>query len=162
MYSVLKIVTLTTVAVALAMPLAHLLEWPGKLRLSREQYTAMQRVYYPGFTYAGIVEPLNILLAFALVIYAPTAAPPFWLSMAALILVAAMHAAYWLLTHPINKLWLADAKLGGAGAKFFGKEERRLQESDWRRLRGRWELSHALRAAIGLAAFVLLAVAAIC
>ncbi|HKY95616.1 MAG TPA: hypothetical protein VJL84_09930 [Kiloniellales bacterium] len=164
MYYVLQIVTLATAAMAMALPLAHLLEWPGKLRLNREQYVAMQRVYYPGFTYAGALEPLNILLALALVLYTPVATPASWLRMAALILIAAMHASYWLVTHPINRVWLADAKLSSAGTRFFGtggeRPEQSPWESDWRPLRRRWEMSHALRAGFGFAALLLLAAAA--
>jgi hypothetical protein len=37
-------------------PLAHALEWPGKLRLSREHYLAVQPIYYPGFTYSGFAR----------------------------------------------------------------------------------------------------------
>ena len=164
MHYVLQIITLATLAIAMALPTAHLLEWPGKLRLSREQYMTMQRVYYPGFTYAGLIEPLNILLVFLLVLSTPVATPASWLSMAALIMVVAMHAAYWLVTHPINSFWMAEAKLSGAGAKFFGSGgavgETLAAEGDWRRLRQRWELSHALRAGFGLSAFLLLAAAA--
>jgi hypothetical protein len=164
MFYVLQIVTLATVAVALALPTAHLLEWPGKLRLNREQYMAIQRIYYPGFTYAGLVEPLNILLVFILVLQTPVATPASWLRMAALIMVATMHAAYWLVTHPINSVWMAEARVGGAGEKFFGAGrapgDRRAAEGDWRRLRQRWEGSHALRAGVGFGAFLLLAAAA--
>jgi hypothetical protein len=164
MHYILQIVTLATLAFAMALPMAHLLEWPGKLRLSRAQYMAMQRVYYPGFTYAGLIEPLNILLVFLLVVSTPVATPASWLRMAALIMVVAMHAAYWLVTHPINSFWMAEAKLSGAGAKFFGAGrapgESLSPEGDWRRLRRRWELSHALRAGFGFGAFLLLAAAA--
>jgi hypothetical protein len=90
----------------------------------------------------------------------PLATPAFWLGTAALILLFVMHVAYWLLTHSINRLWLADAKLSGAGAKFFGAggrpQEQLSAESDWRRLRFRWELSHAIRAGFGLVALILL------
>jgi len=164
MYVLLQIVTVTSAAIAMALPLAHLLEWPGKLRLSREQYMAMQRAYYPGFTYAGLVEPLAVLLAFVLVLWTPPTTPPFWLAAASVILLGAMHGSYWLLTHPINRFWMAEARLASAGARFFGSErlpfERLQAEGNWRELRRRWELSHGLRAALGFAALVLLATAA--
>lgn len=164
MLYVLQILTLATVAIALALPTAHMLEWPGKLRLSREQYMAMQRVYYPGFAYAGLVEPLNMLLVFILVLQTPVATPASWLRMAALIMLASMHAAYWLVTHPINSVWMAEARLGSVGTRFFGAArapgEILAAEGDWRRLRQRWEGSHALRAGFGFGALLLLAAAA--
>lgn len=156
----LKVVTLVLVAVAVGLVVAHSLEWPGKLRLTREQYLATQQIYYPGFTWAGMAEPLALLLTLLLVVQTPLATPPFWLGTAGLILLFVMHGAYWLLTHPINRVWLAEAKLSSAGARFFGAG-RSLQdglpaESDWRRLRHRWELSHAIRAGFGLVAMILL------
>lgn len=164
MYVLLQIVSLMTVSIAMALPLAHVLEWPGKMRLSREQYMAMQRAYYPGFTYAGVVEPLNVLLCLALVASTPVATPAFWLRAATVILLGTMHAAYWLVTHPINRFWMAEAKLGGASAKLFASGQHAPELShadlDWRQLRRRWEASHALRCAFGLAALVLLATAA--
>jgi hypothetical protein len=40
-------------AVTMALSLAHALELPGKLRLGKEQYLAVQPIYYPGFTIGG-------------------------------------------------------------------------------------------------------------
>jgi polyferredoxin len=156
----LQVVTLTLVGIAVGLVMAHSLEWPGKLRLTREQYLATQQIYYPGFTWAGVAEPLGLLLTLILVVQTPLATPRFWLGTTALILLFVMHGAYWLLTHPINRVWLAGARLSHAGAEFFGADRSPRDglpaESDWRRLRYRWELSHAIRAGFGLGAFVLL------
>jgi len=165
MFLALQIVSLTSVAVSMALPLAHLLEWPGKLRLGREQYLAMQKVYYPGFTWAGFLEPVNLVLVTLLAVWTPPATAPFWLAAFAVIFLGSMHAAYWLVTHPMNRDWLAEAKLGAAGRQFFGTEKPGAadtppSETDWRRLRYRWELSHALRAGLGLGALAMLAAAA--
>ena len=40
----------------MAMALAHALEYPGKLRLSKESYLATQTIYYPAFTFGGVCE----------------------------------------------------------------------------------------------------------
>jgi hypothetical protein len=56
------------VAVAMALPLSHALELPGKMRLSKDQYLGMQPIYYPGFTIGGIAEPLGLLATFNLVL----------------------------------------------------------------------------------------------
>jgi hypothetical protein len=67
--------------------------------------------------------------------------------------LAAMHAAYWLLTHPVNNFWLKDFRPKGLGGSFFAIGGSRLGEDgeiDWTVLRDRWETSHAIRAALGL------------
>jgi hypothetical protein len=37
----------------------------------------------------------------------------------ALSALVAMHAAYWIITHPVNNFWLKDKDLKGVGAGFF-------------------------------------------
>jgi hypothetical protein len=70
-----------------------------------------------------------------------------------------MHALYWVLTHAVNKFWIADQKLGKAGTAFFNPTgESRIGE-DWAHLRNRWEYSHVARACCALVAFVALAAA---
>jgi hypothetical protein len=56
-FEVLQVLTVLLVAVAMALALAHALELPGKLRLSKEQYLAVQPIYYPGFTFGGWPSP---------------------------------------------------------------------------------------------------------
>ena len=163
MYVALQVVTVVVVAVAMALTLAHALELPGKLRLSKEQYLATQPIYYPGFTIGGAAEPLGVLLTLVLLLMTPYASTSFWLTAAALATLVAMHAAYWLLTHPVNNFWLKDVQLKGAGAAFFGFD--RLAQhgdaggADWSSLRDRWEVSHVVRAVLGMASFILLVIA---
>src|SRR5262245_54944 len=57
----LQIINLVLVALVLATTLAHALELPGKLRLSQPEYWTVQQIYYPGFTIAGVAEPLAVL-----------------------------------------------------------------------------------------------------
>jgi hypothetical protein len=45
----LTVVTVFLVAVAMSLALAHALELPGKMRLDRKTYHAVQSIYYPGF-----------------------------------------------------------------------------------------------------------------
>ena len=52
MLDFLKVLTVGLVAVAMAMSLVHALELPGKMRLSKEVYLLVQRIYYSGFTIA--------------------------------------------------------------------------------------------------------------
>jgi hypothetical protein len=74
----------------------------------------------------------------------------------------AMHACYWLLTHPVNNFWLKDVELEGASAGFFAFDPLRRaggDRTDWTALRDRWEFSHVLRAALAMLALILLVAA---
>ena len=155
----LEIATVLTAAVAMALSLAHALELPGKMRLAEEHYLAVQPIYYPGFTWGGIAEPLSVLLVATLLVWAEGAA--FWLTAAALLLMISAHGAYWLLTHPVNGFWLKDTKIGAAGTIFFGSGTTldEADTSDWRALRDRWERSHVVRAVLSFAGLALLTAA---
>jgi hypothetical protein len=61
MYRSLQVAAVILVAVAMALSLAHALELPGKMRLGKDTYLAVQQIYYPGFTIDGGAEPLAIL-----------------------------------------------------------------------------------------------------
>jgi hypothetical protein len=156
----LQIAAILCVAVAMALSLAHALEWPGKLRLSKQEYLCVQPIYYPGFTFGGIAEPLGLVLLILLLVLTPAQSTAFWLTAAALAALAAMHASYWLLTHPVNNFWLKDFKLKGFGAAFFGLgTQQDKDKADWTTLRDRWELSHVVRAVLGVASLIFLAAA---
>lgn len=53
MLTTAQIVTLLLVALAMATRVAHALELPGKMRLPRDTYLAVQSIYYPGFLVGG-------------------------------------------------------------------------------------------------------------
>jgi hypothetical protein len=149
------------VAVAMTPALAHALEAPGKRRLSKTTYEAIQKIYYPGFTAAGVAEPLAILAIALLLIVTPAGTASFWLAVAALGSVFGMHAVYWTVTHPVNKVWLQGESLSAAGSRFFAaaSARRAAERDDWETLRDRWEHSHVARAGFAAVAFVALVVA---
>src|SRR5258708_16033364 len=64
MLAALKFLCALLTAVAMGLTLAHALKLPGKLRLDREHYIAVQAIYYPRFTFGGAAQPLAII-AFA-------------------------------------------------------------------------------------------------
>ncbi len=97
MLMTLQIVALLFVAVAMALTLAHALELPGKMRLSKDEYLTVQPIYYPGFTVGGAAEPLSLLLLIALMLVTPPG-PSLWLTAGAFATLAAAHATYWVLT----------------------------------------------------------------
>jgi hypothetical protein len=162
MFVALQVATLVVVAIAMALVLAHALELPGKLRLSKDDYLAVQPIYYPGFTIGGAAEPLGLVLLIALMLLTPRGTA-LWLTAGAFAALAAMHATYWLLTHPVNRFWLKDAKLAGAGRGFFTFDPlprgADASDDDWTTLRNRWEFSHVVRTGLGLASLILLAAA---
>ena len=165
MFPTLQILTILVVAVAMALALAHVLELPGKMRLSKEDYLTVQRIYYPGFTIGGVAEPIGTLLLLLLLFLTPANTIAFWLFAAAFAAMVIMHAVFWLVTQPVNNFWLKDAELKGLGERFFshdpfgGHRSEAAVKPDWTMLRDRWEWSHAARAALGLLAFILLVTA---
>jgi hypothetical protein len=59
----LQLATILLVSIAMALSLAHPLEFPGTLRLSKETYFKVQSIYYPGFTKGGMGGEAGELLA---------------------------------------------------------------------------------------------------
>jgi len=49
----MQVITLLLLALAMVPAVAHALELPGKKRLTKETYLAVQPIYYPGFTIIG-------------------------------------------------------------------------------------------------------------
>ena len=159
MLPMLQVITLVLVAVGVSLTLAHALELPGKMRLRKEEYVAVQSIYYPGFTIGAFFGEFGaIIAALVLLIATPSDTPAHLLTFIALIALLFMHALYWMLTHAVNKYWVADQKLGKAGAAFFNPSGERAGD-DWTRLRARWEYSHVARACCAMVALVALAVA---
>jgi hypothetical protein len=161
MFLILQVVTVSLVSVAMSLALSHALELPGKMRLSKEAYIAMQPIYYPGFTIGGGVGEFGgILATIILLLFTPFGTPRFWLTLLALCGLIAMQMVFWFVTQPVNGFWLQAEKLGGAGAVFFSigtkqsasKGEARPPE--WSDLRDRWEYSHVVRAVFASASLV--------
>jgi hypothetical protein len=167
MLDILQVVTVLLVAVAFALALAHVAELPGKKRLPRDTYLAVQRIYYPGFTIGGgIGEFGGLLAAIVLTALTPRGTQAFWLSLVAVMSLVAMQVVFWTVTQPVNKFWLQDEKLGNFSSGFFGVRPTEQgtpdappQPVDWTRLRDRWEYSHVVRAAFTAVSFIALVVA---
>jgi len=165
MFLILQVATVFLVAVAMSLALAHALELPGKMRLDKDTYLAVQGIYYPGFTYGGLGEGLGMLATLVLILLTPANSPPFWWTLTAFIALLAMHAVYWLLTHPVNKYWLKDTRLQGLGGEFLGLDPMKkgtateAGSEGWKKLRDKWEYSHVLRAVLAAIALISLIVA---
>jgi hypothetical protein len=111
MYVALQVLTVMLAAVTMALSLAQALELPGKLRLDKEQYLAVQPIYYPGFTIGDIAEPAVILATLALLILTPAGTEEFWLVAGALAALIMVQAIFWTKTQPVNGFWLEETEL---------------------------------------------------
>jgi hypothetical protein len=163
MFNVLQILTAFLIAVAMAMALAHALEFPGKMRLTRETYFAMQPIYYPGFTIGGGIGEFGGLIAtLILLFFTPWGSAEFWLTLVALLGLVGMQAVYWLLTHPVNQFWLEGETLNKFSAGFFSFGANQSSETrpvDWTDLRNQWEYSHVIRAGFALVSLIAIIIA---
>lgn len=165
MLPILEVLSLGLVALAMTPALAHALERPGKMRLDKEAYLAVQPIYYPGFTWAGgLGEAAGIVAVLALLLLTPAGSADFWWVAAAFVALVAMHAVYWLLTHPVNGFWLRDRDLKGMGKGFFTFDPLHRTasgtsvEENWTAYRDRWERSHVVRAVLASIGFLALAI----
>jgi hypothetical protein len=160
MLQVWQVITLMLVAVTMALALAHALEYPGKMRLTKDEYVATQAIYYPGFTLGGIAEAVGVLALAVLAFVLRGEGAVFWLTLASFAAIASMQAVFWTLTQPVNRFWVKDIQMKRAGARFLGLAARRTngKEPDWTELRDQWEHSHIIRAALGVVALALLTI----
>src|SRR5262245_7015232 len=161
MRETLQVLSIVLAAIGMGLALAHVLELPGKRRLDEATYREVQKIYYPGFTIGGVFgEPLAFLTTFGLLLLTPRDTPAFWLTLLALASLVIEHAIYWLVTHPVNKAWLAGERLHGAAGTFFAAGRDSSVGRSWPELRDRWEYSHVARALFAGLAFLALVVAA--
>lgn len=162
MLRAIQIAAILLTALAMAPAVAHAFEFPGKKRLDKESYVAVQAIYYPGFTILGITEPASLITMIVLLFLTPRHSVAFLLAGFALTCMLGMQVVYWGFTHPTNRYWLqsADAKLDKTGARFFAAGSA-TGAADWTKLRDRWEYSHIVRAALSFLSFALIALATV-
>ena len=162
---ILQIITVLLVAITMSLALAHALELPGKMRLDKETYIAVQAIYYPGFTFGGLGEGLGMVATLVLLLTTPSDHPAFRWTFIAFTALVAMHVVYWVISHPVNKFWLRDIRLNGVAGGFFSLDPMRQGAASadngesWRKLRDRWEYSHVVRAVLALIALTALIIA---
>jgi hypothetical protein len=108
-FKALQISSVTLAAIALTFSASHAFELPGKKRLSRDTYLAVQTIYYPGFTVGGVSEPLSILAVLLLLVRTRRGATSFWPALTSLMTLTGMHAIFWIVTQPVNTYWLRGA-----------------------------------------------------
>jgi hypothetical protein len=141
--SVLFVALLST-ALAMGAALAHALELPNKIGLSRDDYFTVQAIYR-GWNLLAIL----LLIQFASIVGVIVLSTPntyvFRAANAALIALVAAQAVFWAFTFPANA----------------ATQNWTHVPSDWETLRMQWEYSHAVGAAFQITALCALIFAAL-
>jgi hypothetical protein len=165
MWFAIRLITLFLAAIVMALTLAHALEFPGKLRLDKESYLAVQTIYYPGFTIVGIAEPLSAIAALVLFILVRGNLLVSLLTFVSFVALLSVHVIFWIVTQPVNRFWLKAQQLTPLGQRFFSSDTSRVppaqaetESLDWRQMRDCWEYSHLARAVLSTIAFIFLSV----
>jgi hypothetical protein len=135
-------VALMATALAMGGALAHALELPNKIGLSRGDYFIAQRLYdgWNRLAYLLLVQLAGIVAVIALYRREPRVLTPAIVALAALI---AAQAVFWVWTFPANvatQQWTA-------------------QPENWEMLRAQWEYSHLAGAAFQIIVMAALVVA---
>jgi hypothetical protein len=159
---ILQVITVFFVAVAMALSLAHALEFPGKMRLPKDSYLATQTIYYPGFTIGGFGEALGLVSTLLLVFWIPRSNPAFPWTLVAFVSLLAMQLVFWMVTQPVNRHWVAGLQLSGVAQSFFSPGRGATQnagDDQWKRLRNRWEYSHIVRAVLAVVSLISVTIA---
>jgi len=126
-------------ALALAPALAHLLELPNKIGLSRDDYLTVQHIYR-GWALLGIVIAGAFLSALALAVLVRHWREQLVPAVVAVLSIAGAQVLFWTFTFPANQQtnnWT-------------------MMPENWAVLRTQWEYSHAAGAMLNLVAFVAL------
>jgi hypothetical protein len=98
----LRILALLFTALALAPAAAHVLELPNKLKLARDEYLIVQKIYRD-WHFLGIVVLAALLTTFALAVAMRTRPEAFYAAIAAAVCIFAAQFVFWIATLPVNR-----------------------------------------------------------
>ena len=135
-------VALLATALALGGALAHVLELPNKIGMSREDYFIVQRVYlgWNCLAYLLLIELAGMLAVIFLYRAQPSV---LWPALVALSCLLAAQVVFWVFTFPTNQATSSWSQ----------------QPANWETLRWQWEYSHLAGAALQTLAMAALIVA---
>jgi hypothetical protein len=140
----LSLLAIVAVGLCLVPAGAHLFELPNKMALPQPQYMTVQRIY-AGWALFGIVILAAIVLTATHAILTRRKPRAFALSLAALVLLVASQAVFWLFTYPMN----------------VASSNWTVTPEHFEAARRQWEYSHAANAVITFVAFVAITLAAL-
>ena len=141
MRNAIRFTALIFSVITLSVLLAHLLELPGKMKLSQQEYMVVQSIY-SGWAFLGIPEIGAIILVGMWLYRERQTRKRFRFLLYALILFVISLLIFFVFTFPTNLQTRNWTYMSG----------------DWQSLRDRWEYSHAVRAILNLAGFSFLIV----
>jgi hypothetical protein len=124
-------------ALALAPAMAHLLELPNKINLSRDDYLIVQQIYR-GWNLLGIVVFGALFSTLALTITLRHQRKAFIFALVAFLCIAGTQIVFWIYTYPANQATNNWTTL----------------PENWTALRRQWEYSHATSALLNLLAMI--------
>jgi len=130
-------IALFFVAVTLGPALAHLLELPNKINLTREEYLTVQQIYR-GWALLGFVVAGALLSTLVLTIMVRHQRQAFVFALIAFLCIVGTQVVFWTYTYPTNQVtnnWT-------------------ILPENWKELRRQWEYSHATSAGLNLLALV--------
>jgi hypothetical protein len=128
-------------ALALGPAMAHLLELPNKINLSRDEYLIVQQIYR-GWSLLGIVVFGALLSTLALTITLRHKRKPFLFALVAFLCIVGTQIVFWAYTYTTNQItnnWT-------------------VLPEHWAALRRQWEYSHATSALLNLLAMISLSI----
>jgi uncharacterized membrane protein len=128
---VVQFLTVVFTALALVPAGAHFFELPNKINLSQEEYFVVQTIYR-GWALFGVVLIGSLVANLALALLLRGRRGPFWLALAAFILVAATLAVFFTWTYPANQ----------------ATSDWTVVPEGWRELRTQWEYVHGVNAVL--------------
>jgi len=128
-------------ALALGPAMAHALELPNKINLSRDDYLIVQQIYR-GWALLGIVVFGALLSTLALTITVRRDRNAFIFALIAFLCIAGTQIVFWTYTYPTNQITNNWTTL----------------PENWTALRRQWEYSHATSALLNLLAMISLSI----
>lgn len=144
LYNAVFFIALLSTALAMGAALAHALELPNKIDVSRDAYFIVQRNYdgWNQLVYLLVIELVSLV---ALVVLAWNEPMVRWFAIAALAFIIAAQAVFWTYTYPAN----------------VATENWTSIPENWEELRATWEYSHLAGAVLQVLAVSAVAIAAL-
>jgi hypothetical protein len=161
-----RIVTLSLVALAMGASCCHVLEMPAKMKYDDRFYAAVNSTLYAAFAPGGAITMLGGILGAVVLAVMMRREPGFWWATAAAAFLAGALVAWWALVYPVNaevvRAWEA---VHPQGLQTLSPEAWRTPPETvvqvWAQLRRRWEYGHAAVFAIQLTGFLLLLISSL-
>ena len=129
-YDIVLFLALLATALALGAALAHALELPNKIGMSRDEYFIVQKIY-SGWNRLAWLLAVELAAIVSAIVMSRRYPGVLWPGVVALVCLLCAQAVFWTFTYPAN----------------VATENWTVVPANWEALRARWEYSHAAGAA---------------